>query len=60
MNIKLDYDIGEEIKTQTHIYKVIGFEYIPGRATRYILMYADNGDIKNIYLYKYEIKMLII
>lgn len=52
------YEIGQKIKTDGAIYKVIGFEFIKSRGTRYILLSLRHGNPEWIYLYDFEIKMM--
>jgi hypothetical protein len=59
--VKLDFKVGQHLQGSgtDRIYKVIGYEVMPGRGTRYILQYFDNGASKWEYLFKFEIVTLM-
>lgn len=52
------YKIGERIKKDCGVFKVMGYEFVQGRGTRYILFTARNGTPEWTYLYDFEIKSL--
>lgn len=56
---KLTYKIGKKIKIADREYTVIGYEYIPKRAIRYILAHVVEGTPKWEYLFEFEIEMMI-
>lgn len=57
--MKLKYKVGEKVKTDYGILKVIGYEYIQGRGIRYILLRLDtNGGPVWDYMFDFEIKMI--
>lgn len=55
---KVKYSIGETIKNDCGIYKVIGYEYIKGRGTRYALLSLKNGSPDWLYMYDFEIDLI--
>lgn len=57
--LTVKYKIGSVLKTSTRHYSLIGYEYIEGRAIRYIYLYLDNGKTDWMYLYEFEIQMLV-
>lgn len=54
----ISYELGEIIKTSSKILKVIGYEYVPTRALRYVLIHEKDGDAAWVYLYDFEIELL--
>lgn len=58
VQFSVDYKIGDEIITDDRKYKIIGYEHVPDRGLRYILIHSDGGAPKWEYLYKIEILML--
>lgn len=59
MNLKLDYKMGQKVKTQTHQYIVMGFEYIyETNHINYKFLYTVDGGIKYVYMTKLEVELL--
>lgn len=58
VTFKVKYEIGETIKNDGGVYKVIGYEFIKARGTRYILLSLKNGTPEWIYLYDFEISLI--
>lgn len=56
--LSVAYEIGQTIKTDGTIYKVVGFEFVKSRGIRYILLSLKNNTPEWIYLYDFEIKMM--
>lgn len=52
------HKVGERIIKDCGVFKVIGYEFVQGRGTRYILLTAKNGNPEWSYLYDFEIKSL--
>jgi hypothetical protein len=59
MNLKLDYKIGEKLDMMSKLFTVVGVEYFPNRANRYIVAHACDGTVKWEYLYKFEIEIML-
>lgn len=60
MVIRTKHEIGDTFVSETRVYRLIGVEYIPGRATKYIFItLEDGGDTKWVYLYEVEIEMTL-
>lgn len=55
MQIPLKYKIGQKIRGHERVYIIIGFEYVPDRSIRYILMHQKDGAPEWIYMYEFEI-----
>ncbi len=55
---KVKYEIGETIKNDGGILKVIGYEYIKSRGARYILLSLKNGNPEWVYMYDFEIDLI--
>jgi rRNA maturation protein Rpf1 len=58
VTFKVAYDIGQTLKNDGGVYKVIGYEFIKGRGTRYVLLHAKSGSPEWLYVYDFEIKLL--
>lgn len=58
ISFKVKYKIGEVLKRDTGLYKIIGYEFVKSRGIRYILLSAKNGSPEWIYLYAFEIDLL--
>lgn len=57
-SFKVKYAIGQSIKYDKGIFKVVGYEYVKSRGIRYILL-ANNGlSMTREYLYDFEIGLL--
>ena len=56
--IQLDYSVGDKIRHDGGVWKVIGFEYVKGRGIRYILLTVKNQVLEWLYLFSFEIKAL--
>jgi len=57
--MQLKYKVGEKVKTDYGILKVIGYEYIQSRGIKYILLRLDiNGTPIWDYMFDFEIKMV--
>ena len=57
--MKLKYKVGERVKTDYGILKVIGYEFVKSRGIRYILIRLDtNGAVLWDYMSDFEIKMI--
>lgn len=54
----ISYELGEIIKTSSKILKVIGYEYVPSRALRYVLLHEKDGVAVWEYMYDFEIELL--
>lgn len=57
-SFEVKYAIGEEIKWDGGIFKVIGYSYIEGRGLQYIVMSSVSGKVDWQYFYEFEIKMM--
>lgn len=57
--MKLKHKLGKTLKSSSRHYKVIGYEYVESRGMRYILATFDVYDVKWIYLFDFEIEMLL-
>lgn len=58
VTFKVKYEIGETIKNDGGVFKVIGYEFIKGRGTRYALLVVRNGTTEWLYLYDFEISLI--
>lgn len=58
VTFKVKHTIGETIKNDCGIYKVIGYEFVKNRGTRYILLSVKNGVAEWSYLYDFEISLI--
>jgi len=58
VTFKVKYDIGETIKNDGGIFKVIGYEFVKGRGIRYALLTARNGTVEWLYMYDFEIALI--
>lgn len=56
--LSVRYEIGDKIKNDGGIYKVIGYEFVKSRGIRYILLSLKNGTPEWIYLYDFEISLI--
>lgn len=59
MKVNLKYKIGQRIKSETRVFIVIGFEYVPERSMRYILLHQKDGVPEWLYLFEFEIESLL-
>lgn len=57
MEVKLKYQLGEQIKLNDKNITIVGFEYVMERGTRYIVLWVD-GKPNWEYLYDFEIEAL--
>lgn len=58
VTFSVTYEVGDKIKHDGGYYKVIGYEFVPKRGTRYIVMSIKNGTPEWTYLYDFELKGL--
>jgi len=58
--LEVRYQIGDIITTDTRTYRVVGYEYVPERAMRYILLHDKEGVASWEYMYPIEIDLLKI
>lgn len=56
--LTVKHEIGQTIKNDGGVYKVIGYEFVQGRGIRYILLSLKNGTPEWLYLYDFEIKLI--
>lgn len=56
VSLRVAYEVGTKIKHDGGVWQVIGYEYIKGRGTRYILFVVKNGEPQWLYLYDFELK----
>lgn len=59
-SFEVKYKIGEEIKWDGGIFKVIGYSYIEGRGIQYVVMASNSGKLEWQYFYEFEIEMIKI
>lgn len=60
ITLEAKYTIGEVVEIGGRLYRLIGYEYIPERALRYIFCIGtDSGDTKWVYLFQFEIDALL-
>lgn len=57
-SLEVKYKIGEEIKWDNGILKVIGYNYVETRGLQYILLTCVGGKTDWLYLYDFEIAMI--
>lgn len=58
VTLRVAYEVGDTIKHDGGVWKVIGYEYVKGRGVRYITLAVRNGTPEWLYLYDFEIKSL--
>lgn len=59
ITLRVTYEIGDKIKHNGGVWKVVGYEHVKGRGIRYIVLAVKNGALEWLYLYDFELKSLV-
>ncbi len=58
ITVNLKYKIGQKIVVSDYVMTVIGFEYLPNRGMRYIILTVNENKTDWLYMYEFEIEAL--